>query len=77
MTRFALAHVSTAVAVVALALSPLAADAQSRVQYGRITNVTPTTVNNSTHQNVGTVVGGSDVGAMDSIGTPDDTLPTY
>ena len=58
MTRFALAHVSTAVAGIALALSPWAVEAQTRVQYGRITNVTATTVNNSTHQNVGTLVGG-------------------
>lgn len=33
--------------------------AQVRVQYGRITNVQATTVNNSTSQNVGTVVGGT------------------
>lgn len=34
------------------------ADAQSRVQYGRITNVTATTVTDSTSQNVGTLLGG-------------------
>jgi outer membrane lipoprotein SlyB len=34
------------------------AAAQVRVQYGRITNVQATTVNNSTQQNVGTLVGG-------------------
>ncbi len=34
------------------------AAAQVRVQYGRVTNVQTTTVNNSTSQNVGTVVGG-------------------
>jgi outer membrane lipoprotein SlyB len=34
------------------------ASAQVRVQYGRITNVTATTVTNSTQQNVGTLVGG-------------------
>jgi outer membrane lipoprotein SlyB len=34
------------------------ASAQVRVQYGRITNVQTTTVNNSTQQTVGTVVGG-------------------
>ena len=34
------------------------AAAQVRVQYGRITNVQTTTVNNSTQQTVGTVVGG-------------------
>jgi outer membrane lipoprotein SlyB len=32
--------------------------AQSRVQYGRITNVVATTVDNSTARNVGTLVGG-------------------
>ncbi len=35
------------------------ATAQVRVQYGRVTNVQTTTVNNSTSQNVGTVVGGT------------------
>jgi len=34
------------------------AAAQVRVQYGRITNVQTTTVDNSTSQNVGTLVGG-------------------
>jgi outer membrane lipoprotein SlyB len=34
------------------------ASAQVRVQYGRITNVQTTTVNSSTQQNVGTLVGG-------------------
>jgi outer membrane lipoprotein SlyB len=59
MTRIAFIQTSTAAAMLALALSPATVEAQSRVQYGRITNVTPTTVNNSTHQNVGTLVGGS------------------
>lgn len=45
-------------AVLSVALLPLAADAQVRVQYGRITAVTPTTVNDSTSRNVGTIVGG-------------------
>lgn len=45
-------------ALLVAALSPAAADAQSRVQYGRITNVQATTVNNSTSQTVGTLVGG-------------------
>jgi len=35
------------------------AAAQVRVQYGRITNVQTTTVDNSTSQNVGTLVGGA------------------
>jgi hypothetical protein len=58
MTRIALVHASTAVALLALTLSPAAVEAQSRVQYGRITNVVATTVNSSTSQNVGTLVGG-------------------
>ena len=58
MTRIAFVHASTAVAMLALTLGPAAVEAQSRVQYGRITNVAATTVNNSTSQNVGTLVGG-------------------
>ncbi len=58
MTRIAFASASTAVALLALTLIPAVAEAQSRVQYGRVTNVVATTVNNSTHQNVGTLVGG-------------------
>ena len=57
MNRIPFVHASTVAAVLALALVPTLADAQSRVQYGRITNVVPTTVNNSTAQNVGTLVG--------------------
>jgi outer membrane lipoprotein SlyB len=45
-------------AVVALALAAQLAHAQVRVQYGRITAVTPTTVTDSTGRNVGAVVGG-------------------
>jgi outer membrane lipoprotein SlyB len=45
-------------ALAALSLYPMFAHAQSRVQYGRITNVTATTVTDSTSRNVGTVVGG-------------------
>jgi len=41
----------------ALAL-PLSADAQVRVQYGRITNVQATTVTDNTARTVGTLVGG-------------------
>jgi len=46
------------IATFAAVLSPSVADAQSRVQYGRITNVQATTVNNQTSQTVGTLVGG-------------------
>jgi outer membrane lipoprotein SlyB len=58
MSRIAFLPSSTAVALLAFALVPAAAEAQSRVQYGRVTNVAATTVNNSTAQNVGTLVGG-------------------
>jgi len=44
-------------AVAALSL-PEAADAQARVQYGRITNVQATTVTDTTSRAVGTLVGG-------------------
>lgn len=47
-----------AAAALALALAAPLAHAQSRVQYGRITAVTPTTVNNTSQQNVGTILGG-------------------
>ena len=46
------------VAAVAALLLPDAADAQVRVQYGRITNVQATTVTDTTARNVGTLVGG-------------------
>lgn len=59
MIRIALAPASAALCLLCLAMSPAAVEAQSRVQYGRITNVTPTTVNNSTQQNVGTLIGGT------------------
>jgi outer membrane lipoprotein SlyB len=59
MNRNAFLHASTVAGLLVLALGPATAEAQSRVQYGRITNVTPTTANNATHQNVGTLVGGS------------------
>jgi outer membrane lipoprotein SlyB len=51
------ARASTTAALLAIALAA-PAHAQSRVQYGRITNVTPTTVTDSTARNVGTLVGG-------------------
>ena len=47
-----------AVAVVAAVGLTEAAQAQTRVQYGRITNVQATTVTDSRSQNVGTLVGG-------------------
>jgi outer membrane lipoprotein SlyB len=59
MRRTRFAHVSMAAAAATLALIPSPADAQSRVQYGRITNVTATTVTDSSSQAVGTIVGGA------------------
>ena len=41
-----------------LACSATAAQAQSRVQHGRITNVVATTQTSATSQNVGTIIGG-------------------
>jgi outer membrane lipoprotein SlyB len=46
------------VAAVAALFLPVAADAQVRVQYGRITNVQATTVTDTTSRAVGTLVGG-------------------
>lgn len=53
--RLRLTH-ATSLAV--LALLPALAIAQSRVQYGRVTAVAPTTVNDNSARNVGRVVGG-------------------
>jgi outer membrane lipoprotein SlyB len=58
MNTPALIRSSMACAVVALTLGAQVAQAQSRVQYGRITAVQPTTVTDSTGRNVGTLVGG-------------------
>ena len=44
--------------ILAIALGTALAQAQSRVQHGRITNVVATTETSSTAQNVGTIVGG-------------------
>ncbi len=55
MNRSAVVLSLVAAAVVAL---PMAANAQMRVQYGRITNVQATTVTDSTSRAVGTLVGG-------------------
>jgi outer membrane lipoprotein SlyB len=49
---------AAALLALALALLPLQAAAQTRVQYGRITAVTPTTVDDNTGRNVGRIVGG-------------------
>jgi len=53
-----LSFTAFAVAVVAALGMTEAAQAQTRVQYGRITNVQATTVTDSRSQNVGTLVGG-------------------
>ena len=51
---------SAAVTLMLAALATVSgiAEAQTRVQYGRVTNVVATTVNNSSAQTVGTLVGG-------------------
>jgi outer membrane lipoprotein SlyB len=58
MTCTTLARLSTATVLTALTLVAQTAHSQSRVQYGRITAVTPTTVNDTTATNIGRVVGG-------------------
>jgi outer membrane lipoprotein SlyB len=60
MSHHSLAPTSMAapLLVLALALGAQIAQAQTRVQYGRITAVAPTTVTDSTGRNVGTIVGG-------------------
>lgn len=57
---FRLPKPSTAVTLALAALASVSgiAEAQTRVQYGRVTNVVATTVNNNSAQNVGTLVGG-------------------
>lgn len=59
MTQPALARISMASTLLALTLGAQVALAQSRVQYGRITNAVVTTETSSTSRNVGTVVGGT------------------
>jgi len=49
---------AVSIAAAAALVLPQAADAQVRVQYGRITNVQATTVTDTTARNVGTLVGG-------------------
>jgi outer membrane lipoprotein SlyB len=58
MTHPVLARTSMASALLALTLGAQIAQAQSRVQYGRITNAVVTTETSSTSRNVGTLVGG-------------------
>ena len=59
MTLHTLARSSMASALLALTVAAPLAQAQSRVQYGRITNAVVTTETSSTARNVGTVVGGT------------------
>lgn len=49
----------SAAVLIAFALYPMIVSAQSRVQYGRVTNVTAVTQNSSTARTVGTVTGGT------------------
>lgn len=58
MTRIAYSSTAAAAVLLALTFSHAAVEAQSRVQYGRITNVTTTQVNTGSSQTVGTLVGG-------------------
>jgi outer membrane lipoprotein SlyB len=58
MTRTTCVRRSTAVALMALVVVAQTAYAQTRVQYGRITAVTRTTVDDNTGRNVGRLVGG-------------------
>ncbi len=58
MTRATFVRRSTAAALMALVVVAPTAYAQSRVQYGRITAVTRTTVDDNTGRNVGRIVGG-------------------
>ncbi len=58
MTSQTLVRGSMAGALLALVLGTQTAQAQSRVQHGRITAVTPVTETSSTSQNIGMLVGG-------------------
>lgn len=58
MIRPSFPVLASAVVLATAAAFPAAADAQSRVQYGRITNVQATTVTDQTSRTVGTLVGG-------------------
>jgi len=59
MQRFPYPSLSTTAALLALMLVPMHVHAQSRVQYGRITNAVVITDTSSSARNVGTVVGGT------------------
>ena len=59
MNTAVLTRSSMACAVVALTLGAQVAQAQSRVQYGRITNAVVITDTSNTSRNVGTAVGGT------------------
>ncbi len=59
MTKIAFAHAATVTALLALTLFSSAAQAQSRVQYGRVTNAVATTNTSVRSQNTGAVVGGA------------------
>jgi hypothetical protein len=52
------AHAALVTSMLAFALHPPLAEAQARVQFGRVTNVVATTETSSTAQNVGAVIGG-------------------
>jgi outer membrane lipoprotein SlyB len=58
MNRTALHAATFAATALVLGLAPAVADAQSRVQYGRITNVVPVTETNQSAATVGTLLGG-------------------
>lgn len=58
MKRNPFVHSTLTAAALALGLTSTLADAQSRVQYGRVTKVVATTVTDTTAQNVGTIIGG-------------------
>jgi hypothetical protein len=58
MNRPAIVSTCVKIAALAILLVPMVAQAQGRVQFGRITNVAATTETSSTAQNVGTIVGG-------------------
>ena len=58
MNRITLINAAMAATMLAFTLSPAAAEAQSRTQFGVITNAVVTTETSSTAQTVGTVIGG-------------------
>jgi outer membrane lipoprotein SlyB len=58
MTKIAFLNAATAVVALAFTMSPSVAEAQSGVQYGRVTSAVAVTTNSSRSQNTGAVVGG-------------------